>query len=259
MLKTVLILGSAVDAVRARAFDVTSFHAIVAINNAWRIRDDWTHLVYPGDFPEERRPTPGPNQVSLSHETYVPANNAFGGVVYAGGTMAFSTAYWALHALQPDVMAFCGCDMIYDQKNGQSHFYGAGTADPLRQDPTLQSLEAKSNRLMILAAEQNCLCVNMSTLEKSRLTFPRMSANDLALAQAQTHGDTLSDIGHNSDALAISNAKILEADYKQFVPSGDYWNHKTHLNAAQLQDIDKQWLAGHTAKEPVMPVAAKTS
>lgn len=249
MLKTVLILGSAVDAVRARAFDASSFHAIVAINNAWRIRDDWTHLVYPGDFPDERRPTPGPNQVCLSYETYVPANNAFGGVVYAGGTMAFSTAYWALHALQPDVMAFCGCDMIYDQKNGQSHFYGAGTADPLRQDPTLQSLEAKSNRLMILAAEQNCLCVNTSTLEKSRLTFPRMSANDLALAQAQTHSDTLSDMRRNSDNLAISTAKSLEADHKQFVPSGDYWNHKTHLNPAQLQNIDRQWLAGFAITE----------
>lgn len=249
MLKTVLILGSAVDAVRARAFDATSFHAIVAINNAWRIRDDWTHLVHAGDFPDERKPTPGPDQTCLSHETYVPANNAFGGIVYAGGTMAFSTAYWALHALKPDILAFCGCDMIYDQKNGQSHFYGAGTADPLRQDPTLQSLEAKANRLMILAAEQNCVCLNMSTLEKSRLTFPRMSADNLSSAHARTHTDILSDIRRNSDALTISDAKNLEGDHMQFVPSGDYWNHKTLLNPAQLRDIDQRWLAGFAITE----------
>lgn len=242
MLNTVLILGSAVDAVRARTFDRTQFEAIVVINNAWRIRDDWTHLVYAGDFPDDRKPVPGPNQLSLSHEAYVPANNAFGGIVYAGGTMAFSTAYWALHALKPDILAFCGCDMIYNQKNGQSHFYGTGTADPLRLDPTLQSLEAKSNRLMILAAEQQCLCVNMSTLEKSRLTFPRMNAEDAASTRSQTHRQGLSDIRQNCDAANISKAKSMETEYGQFVPSGDYWNHKAQIDPDELRDIDRQWI-----------------
>lgn len=259
MLKTVLILGSAVDAVRARAFDQSSFHAIVAINNAWRIRDDWTHLLHAGDFPDERKPIPRPEQVSLSYETYVPANNAFGGIVYAGGTMAFSTAYWALHALQPDILAFCGCDMIYDQKNGQSHFYGAGTADPLRQDPTLQSLEAKSNRLMILAAEQNCLCVNTSSLEKSRLTFPRLSAEDLASAQLQTVMNGLSDIRQNFNTTAISSARDMEASSNQFVPTGDYWNHRARLDPAQLRDVDRLWLTAHTAKQPATTMAATTN
>lgn len=257
MLKTVLILGSAVDAVRARAFDKAAFHAIVAINNAWRIRDDWTHLLHAGDFPDERKPKPGPDQVSLSHSAYVPANNAFGGIVYAGGTMAFSTAYWALHTLKPDLLAFCGCDMIYNQKNGRSHFYGSGTADPLRQDPTLQSLEAKSNRLMILAAEQNCLCVNMSTLEKSRLTFPHISAEDIALVQPKNHSTGLSDIRQNFDSTAISNAKTLEARSGQFVLSGDYWNHMTHLDPVQLQQIDRHWLAGYAEREAAAPALAK--
>lgn len=247
MLKTVLILGSAVDAVRARAFDLSSFHAIVAINNAWRIRDDWTHLVYAGDFPDERKPVPGKNQTCLSYDAYVPANNAYGGIIYAGGTMAFSTSYWALHELRPDIMAFCGCDMIYNQKNGASHFYGMGTADPLRQDPTLQSLEAKANRLMVLAAEQNCLCVNTSTLERSRLTFPRFSATDITLETTNSHHDRLLKVREVCDNKAISNAKKLETEYAQNVPSGDYWNHGNRLNPAQLRDIDQQWLASYRA------------
>ena len=103
-----------------RAQEIESRHlsAIVAINNAWRVRDDWTHCVHPGDFPEDRRPMPTKGQSLVSHRDYVPANNRYGGIIYAGATMAFSAAYWVLHALRPDVMAFCGCDMIYDRPSG---------------------------------------------------------------------------------------------------------------------------------------------
>src|SRR6185437_2716528 len=152
--KTVLVIGSAPEAVEARKFDARGVAHIVAINNAWRVRPDWTHLVHPEDFPADRRPGPAQQQRIVTYRDYVPANNRFGGIVYAGGTMAFSAAYWVLDALQPDIMAFCGCDMVYDRPTGQSHFYGNGEADPLRPDPTLQSLEAKANRLAILAAEQ---------------------------------------------------------------------------------------------------------
>ncbi len=55
---------------------------------------------------------------------------------------------------------------------GPTHFYGQGTPDPLRRDITLRSLEAKSARLMVLAARQGCAMVNLST-GPSRLVFPR--------------------------------------------------------------------------------------
>lgn len=249
MLKTVLILGSSIDALRARSFNPDAFQGIVTINNAWRIRDDWTHQVHAGDFPDDRKPVPGPGQTCLSHEAYVPANNVYGGIIYTGGTMAFSTAYWALHALKPDIMAFCGCDMIYERQNGKSHFYGTGSADPLRQDPTLQSLEAKSNRLMILAAENNCICMNMSVLRKSRLTFPRLTMQDLLPVQPEFHFQALSSLRRNCNASAITNAKRLETDSGQYVPSGDYWNHSSIINERQLLAIDNQWLAAVNTSE----------
>jgi hypothetical protein len=50
--------------------------------------------------------------------------------------MAFTTGYWALHALKPSVLAFVGCDMVY-AASGNTHFYGSGEPDPLRDDLSL--------------------------------------------------------------------------------------------------------------------------
>ena len=101
MPKTVLVIGSAPEAVEARNYDARGIDHIVAINNAWQVRPDWTHLVHPEDFPPERRPAPAAGQNIVTYRDYVPSNNRFGGVIYAGGTMAFSTAYWVLDALAP--------------------------------------------------------------------------------------------------------------------------------------------------------------
>ena len=77
---TVLILGSAPDVVRAREWRREGIDAIVAINNAWKVRSDWDRLVHPKDFPPDRRPTdPRPHQRVHSYPDYVPAVNAYGG------------------------------------------------------------------------------------------------------------------------------------------------------------------------------------
>ena len=52
----VLILGSAPAALAAREWARGPFTHIVAINNAWRIREDWDFLIHPEDFPAENRP-----------------------------------------------------------------------------------------------------------------------------------------------------------------------------------------------------------
>lgn len=243
MTRTVLIIGSAPDAVKAISCNGSNLAAIVAINNAWRIRSDWTHLVHAGDFPDERKPIAGPGQSILSHEAYVPANNAHGGVVHAGGTMAFSTAYWVLDVLRPDIMAFYGCDMIYDQQDGRSHFYGHGIADPLRPDPTLQSLEAKSNRLMLLAAREGCLCVNLSELPKSRLTFPLLPARKLQEDLTDFRDEALRSINRRIDREAMKRALVQETALGLVAPGGDYWNHLDLLNPAALSAIDSLWFS----------------
>ncbi|NJM82875.1 MAG: hypothetical protein HC844_10570, partial [Tabrizicola sp.] len=158
----VLMLGSAPMVMSAVGWPRAPFDRIVAINNAWRVRPDWDAMIHPWDFPAERVPTPGQGQRIVTEADFVPAQNDCGGIVFAGATMAFTACYWALSALKPSVIAMFGCDMHYPA-GSPTHFYGMGALDPLRPDVTLRSLEAKSARLMVLAAMRGCAMVNLST------------------------------------------------------------------------------------------------
>lgn len=225
----VLMLGSGPTVTEAARWPRAPFDTVVAINNAHAVRPDWTHHIFPWDFPEARRPTPRADQQTVTQEDFVPAQNAFGGFVYAGGTMAFTAAYWALQALQPRVIAAFGCDMHYPK--GQSHFYGTGSADPLRPDITLQSLEAKSARLMILAAMEGCAMVNLS-FGPSRLIFPRVARDRAGHARPQPFDIRLADEAlKREDALGY------------FVPSGRYWEEADRFDPAELRRLDMLWLA----------------
>lgn len=241
-MKSVLILGSAPDAVYAKQLDISRINAIVALNNAWQIRDDWTHAIYPEDFPAERRPVPCANQKIITYKDYVPANNQFGGIIYAGATMAFTTAYWVLSAFKPDLMLFMGCDMIYDRPHGKSHFYGDGTADPLRDDPTLQSLPAKANRLMLLAAQENCLCANLSGLPQTRLTFPHFNPLNLDQLNLDDLRRTRMTLDATTNQTTMDEALELEKSAALFHEGGDYWNSELVIDAHILAKIDALWL-----------------
>lgn len=229
----VLMLGSAPMALEAAGWDRRPFDQIVAINNAWRVRPDWDHSVYPWDFPDDRKPAPGPGQRLVTEAEFVPAQNAYGGFVYAGATMAFTAGYWALHALRPGVLAVFGCDMHYP-KVGVTHFYGTGTPDPLRADVTLRSLEAKSARLRVIAAMQGCAVVNLSA-GPSRLLFPRVARAGVAAVRPLAWCPDLA-----AEALA------LEAELQYVVPSGRYWEEADRFDVAKLDRLDALWLRAST-------------
>jgi len=231
-MSTVLILGSGPNAVDCRDWPRGPLGTLVAINNAWRVRPDWEVLIHPEDFPQERHPPAlAEGQRVVTAAEYVPAQNAFGGFVYAGGTMAFTAAYWALHALKPRVMAFLGCDMVYPAA-GRTHFYGTGTADPLRDDPTLQSLEAKSARLQVLAARVGCATVNLSGGE-SRLLFPRAAPGE-APAPAPF------------DAARAEAALAREAALGYLAEDGRYWERAGAFDPAELGALDAMWRSALT-------------
>ena len=231
--KTALILGSGPDVLRARAWPRSGLGRIVAINNAWRVRPDWDDLIHPSDFPADRQPASiAPDQRVRTHLDYVPAVNAHGGFVFCGGTMAFTAGYWALEALRPRVLAFLGCDMVY-ASSGASHFYGRGAPDPLREDPTLQSLEAKSARLMMIAASIGCAVVNLSVAPTSRLVFPRLGHAAFAVGQTpapETFGAAVDDLRARETALGYD------------VPSGKYWKEADRFDPEALRRIDALWL-----------------
>jgi hypothetical protein len=229
-MRNILILGSSPIVTNARDWPRLPFDTIVAINNAHGVRPDWDVLIHPYDFPADRVPNAAPHQRIATETAFVPAQNAYGGFVYAGATMAFTAAYWALHDLTPRVIAMFGCDMVYPAR-GQTHFYGTGTPDPLRADITLQSLEAKSARLMIHAAMQGCAMVNLSQ-GPSRLTFPR--------ARRETIGG-LHPVAFDERLAAQAAAREAELGY--IVPSGRYWEDLSQFDAAALRDLDALWLA----------------
>ncbi len=240
----VLIIGSSPDALRAKEWPKTPFSSLVAMNNAWNIRDDWDYLVYPEDFAEERRPvTIKPGQRIVEYTDYVPAQNVYGGVVYIGGTMAFTTAHWALHQLKPDVLAFVGCDMVYPT-NTATHFYGQGTADPLRDDITLQSLEAKSIRLQAHALEQNCYCINLSSLSESRLVYPVISEKQFFSGdQAKLIAVLAQQVDKCYSTRKMAQVKAREEVLNYKIDSGDYWRYLDRLDAKKLHELDQQWLS----------------
>jgi hypothetical protein len=223
-----LILGSGPNVVACRNWPRAPFDRIVAINNAWRVRPDWDDLIHPEDFARDRMPDRlGPGQRIIGAADFVPAQNALGGFVYAGGTMAFTAAYWALHVHRPRIIAMLGCDMVYPS-GADTHFYGTGTADPLRDDVTLQSLEAKSARLMVLAARQGCAMVNLSE-EASRLVFPRSTIATLPKAKPR----------HFVGVAAILSD---EARLGYDTPTGRYWEEAGRFDPDALAALDASWL-----------------
>ncbi|NBZ88918.1 hypothetical protein [Stagnihabitans tardus] len=228
-MQPVLMLGSAPSATEAAAWPKAQFGQIVVINNAWRIRPDWDQAIYPWDFPPDRHPTPGPGQKVVAEEAFVAAQNRFGGFVYGGGTMAFTTAYWILDALRPPVVAAFGCDMHYPTQ-GPTHFYGQGTPDPLRDDISLRSLEAKSARFLCLAAREGVAAVNLSQAP-SRLIWPRVRQEELGQVRPL-----------DLDPALIDRALAREAELDYVVPSGRYWEERHRFDPALLDEVDSLWL-----------------
>jgi hypothetical protein len=232
-LNVVVILGSGPKAGQAAEWDARFWNHLVVINNAWRIHADWDYCVFPEDFPDENRPLdPSSGQRLIQAEQFVPQQNKYGGVVYVGGTMAFTTAYWVLGALKPDVMAFFGCDLVYPE-SGSTHFYGTGTPDPLRKDVTLQSLEAKAARLQLIAAKYKCTCLNLSK-DRSRLVFPRATLQSLSEVECM-----------EPDQRVIEYILMRERTLGYQVPSGRYWESYERFDANALADIDALWLEAH--------------
>lgn len=239
---TVLILGSAPGVLETRDLPKSLFSSIVAINNAWSVRPDWDYHISPEDFPTERAPVDlRTGQQRVGAGDYVPANNAFGGIIYAGATMAFTAGYWVLAALRPSAMVFVGCDMVYP-KTGNPHFYGKGTADPLREDITLRNLEAKSARLMLHASQQGCTCVRAPGGE-SRLVFPSMALEDLGQIELPRI---------RANASAFNRARSYEESLGYFVESGRYWDAAPDYSTDHLDAVDQLWItAGNSAQMPL--------
>ena len=141
--------------------------------------------------------------------------------------------------LKPDVIAYIGCDMVYP-KNSQSHFYGTGQADPLRDDITLQSLEAKSARLLAFAKSHGCRMINLTEQNQSRLLFPKIKMSDFL--NPDQLSKTLKNKEPQLNSKVMDQALEKEKALSYMAPCGRYWKIIKECDPLQLKKLDSLWL-----------------
>ena len=230
--ENILILGSAPDAPIIKDWSLEPFSSLIVINNAWKIRSDWTHNIFPTDFPLEKRPKPTDQQFLISADKYVAIQNSYGGFVYAGGTMAITAAYWALATFKPTNIFFLGCDMVYGK--GKTHFYGVGAADPLRKDISLRSLEAKSARFECFANLIGSNVYNLSEEKESRLVYRRKNISSLNTAST--------DRPRKINKGKMEQTLKFEKKLNYFIADGKYWKHEDTFDTEEIDKLDRLWL-----------------
>jgi hypothetical protein len=150
---------------------------LIALNNAWRVRDDFDVVLFANDFPSRQLPRRYVGEL-LSTANIEPAvAKAFGPLMFRGSTMAFNGIYYAL-SLAPAAVFAIGCDMDYRVVQGRTHFYGIGGVDPLRYNISLRSLQAKSSRALCLAAQSHVPLVRVCDEIAGHLALPSVSFAD---------------------------------------------------------------------------------
>ena len=138
-MKKVLLIGSGQTATLAREWSIPDDWIVCCIHNAWKVVPNrFNILLHAMDFPDERKPKQlGLNQKLQQTLDWVRqsfADDRHGGFYRNhcgyGKTMFFSSFWWIMENLQPDVIGFLGCDMHYPR--GDNTFYGKGNPDPLQ-------------------------------------------------------------------------------------------------------------------------------
>jgi len=243
--KMAIIVGSSPLANNIKTYKLNQFYKI-AVNNAWRLRKDFDYLVYPDDFPHENIPKNGNDFCGtfISNPDYMTSIDKAGGILYCGATMSYAAGYWAVDNINSKLIGYYSSDMMYNQKNGITHFYGVGTPDPLRQDVSLSSLEARSIRLFSWALEHDKLLVNFSESEKSRLQLPKISL-DRAYHFLSPPPKNI-DIQHLWHEFLSESQKIKQVEQDvSFDPlDREYWTIiKTSDQKRHMDRLDKLWLS----------------
>jgi hypothetical protein len=120
--------------------------------------------------------------------------------------------------------------MHYKSK-GQTHFYGRGQPDPLRDDITLTSLQASSYRMLILAKIQGCDIISLSPGE-TNLHVPQTSFDEFLDYQATFR------ISETKVRQALEHEKKLN----YYVKDGRYWLNEMLFCRDELQKLDQIWI-----------------
>lgn len=164
---------------------------IVAVNNGWLATDDWSYLVHSTDYKGTLPDSDDLRDDQVVTNKYRPTLHKFGGHEACGYSITLAGSYYALDLLKPTVIGYLGADMNYTPNDkGSTHIYGVGydikthgKPDPDRMvakwgkgDPNF--LENIYNRFADEAKKLGCDVYNFSSIEDTRLPYPKASPRD---------------------------------------------------------------------------------
>ena len=121
--------------------------------------------------------------------------------------------------------------MVYS--GAKTHFYGKGTADPLRKDKTLKNLRAKSARLECFASKEGCAVINMSRVPNSNLVHQRMSLKELNFGVVEPK---------KIDTEQYFSNLAIEKGLGYYVPDGRYWKRMQDFREDEILKLDELWI-----------------
>ena len=145
----ILILGSGPNVIEILEQDLSGYDKIVVINNAWKVVEGGQITYFLMIFQIKTNPRSKIITKKVDEKVcrYSKSVWRFRICGRNDGIHRTLLGTWLLFTRSIDIL---GCDMVYP-KTGSTHFYGTGTADPLREDISLRSLEAKSARVYSIA------------------------------------------------------------------------------------------------------------
>lgn len=184
----------------------------------------------PWDFPPDRHPVAGPGQTLVTEDDFVPAQNAYGGFVYGGATMAYTAAYWVLHALRPRVIAVFR--LRHAVPRDRSHaFLRHRQPRPFarRHHPAVAGGEIGATDG---AGRPSGLRDSNLSTGPSRLVFPRCALDDVAAAKPHIFAEDL-----------VTQALSQRGGPGLHHPVGPVWEELHRFDAAQIDRLDALWLA----------------
>ena len=235
--KSILLVGSSPEASRAADF-LCEDDIVITINHAHKAVPRVTYSVYAGDFPAESK-HPQSAELGITTPQYLSSAQRFGGLIYCGASMFYLASYWIIQQFPFSFVKVIGCDMVYS--HGETHFYGRGAADPLRKNISLQSLEAKSLRVLYFALKHGVFMCNLSTLPESRLQLPRVAARTPA-----DHAEIIRLCSDGEDMLESEAQAALRLEARAPFDTGVYKMRSFNGNDEAWEychRVDKAWLA----------------
>ncbi|MEO0358079.1 MAG: hypothetical protein AAF386_07250 [Pseudomonadota bacterium] len=145
----------------------------IALNHAWKLRDDFDAHLYLDGLAEEHRPPKEYRARSVNRNHFRAPMAKAGGPYMCSMTAAISAGYWIIQQGSHRIVSYYGCDMVY-QKDEANHFYGhGGDKGPMMGNFVQNSDYAvKYSRLFVFGLLNRVLFLNSSGQEGTQLPLP---------------------------------------------------------------------------------------